>query len=275
MRKLFIVMATILALALLASGAWATPASPDFPNDTNIQAYHLTSPYTHVVDGNYSAPSAGAPTDGTWFDRIGAEATFESYGADINTTDSVLTIYTNWGPGDIGGLGAFTSDLFIDVDPGNDNGFDYAVDLTGLSNDDAAVDNANTVDIVSFTSVQTSQDLFAGTGNIYGGRYDDDSNKPVPVNATGTTKVGDATVTWTTSTGLGAYAIVIDLSDPALGFNPGDFAFVWGTGTCANDTVLGGPQPSGESPVPLPGALLLLGAGLVRLAAYRRRHRVA
>ncbi len=40
------------------------------------------------------------------------------------------------------------------------------------------------------------------------------------------------------------------------------FRVLWATATCANDVV---------STVPLPGAVLLLGAGLVRLAAYARR----
>jgi len=80
----------------------------------------------------------------------------------------------------------------------------------------------------------------------------------VPVFATGTGTFVAGLVSW------GADP-VIDLSllpefDMSKGWN-----FLWATGTCANDTATG--------QVPLPGAILLLGAGLARLAAYARRKR--
>ncbi|MEJ2673382.1 MAG: hypothetical protein P8168_14525 [Deltaproteobacteria bacterium] len=63
---------------------------------------------------------------------------------------------------------------------------------------------------------------------------------------------------------MGAYEVAIDLGDIS-GLDPGAFDFIWATRTCANDTA--------EGKVPLPGALILLGAGLVRLTAYARRRR--
>ena len=98
-------------------------------------------------------------------------------------------------------------------------------------------------------------------GLIYGGRYDFNDPKPVPV-LTGTDIPSFQTdVVWQTLAGNPNFSVSIDLSGLNLGSN--GWSFVWGAGTCANDTAMGA--------VPIPGTVWLLGSGLLGLALLGRR----
>jgi len=69
---------------------------------------------------------------------------------------------------------------------------------------------------------------------------------------------------------LAAIALGWDQTNYVLALNPTDEAL--GQWEAAQDYVIGSPVPY-NTVVPLPGALVLLGAGLVRLAAYSRKRR--
>jgi hypothetical protein len=124
---------------------------------------------------------------------------------------------------------------------------------------------------------RTSQQVWKDdpSGTIYGGRYDADNvtgdprdPQPVPViirTANATLLPAITGVSWNTPSGKdGIYRIdITGFGDLVPSGQP--YAFLWGSGDCANDTA--------QSCVPLPGAVLLLGSGLVSLAAYARWRR--
>jgi hypothetical protein len=129
----------------------------------------------------------------------------------------------------------------------------------------------------SASDYYTSEDKLAGAGIIYGGRYSDSppSNpQPVPVeakadsldtNIPGLVEWRPQSGHWFVTINLGRLSDY-DYFDPSSGF-----AFLWGTATCANDTIVGVYAPVGV--VPLPPSALLLGSGLLllRLWAVRRK----
>jgi hypothetical protein len=213
---------------------------------------------TQVLAYRWAAPSTYPGWTG-WFDVIGTDAEFDTKGADLS--GSLLTIYTNWGPARDGD-GVITADLFIDK--GCDGSFDYAVGLDQNVNTHGQDRAGNVYNLTGDTSeFSTSFDLFKTDGSvIYGGMYDKGDPKLVPVLATSDTPDSTLDVDWT-HIGEGAnpdYSVAIDLSSLNLG---SEWCFVWGTGTCANDTFTG--------TVPLPPAVLLLGSGLLGMCLLRGR----
>jgi hypothetical protein len=241
-----LLLALLLPMLLLSTAAGALANSYDFPDVTDVEAWRGNAPRT---SGSWVG----------WFDVIGDEARFQTFGATL--TDNNLTIFTNWGPDDVGFLGSETADLFLDIR--NTGSWTHAVNLNAVLT--AGGPGNFVADILAITSSpQTSQELFAGTGLIYGGRYDEADPKPVPVLAAGEV-VGQAAVIWAAlAAGESSHSIAIALGH-VPGFDARNFAFLWGTATCGNDTMTG--------VVPLPGTVLLLGLGLLGLVGlgFRRR----
>jgi hypothetical protein len=240
MKRLACLALTLtLAAGLGVSGAWA---SYTFPNNTLVESYNGHSPYNW---------------NGYWHDVIGDLNIYETYGA--NLSGNTLTIFTNWGGAVGAGFtdhGAVSADLFIDKD--FDGVWDAAIRLDG----------GNKGKIYYTPAFYTSEYFFAPhTDLVYGGRYDPSAPKPVPVQAYTDPSLTDfSQVTWTQLTANPNWSIGIDLTHVS-GFDPDQFAFLWATGTCANDTAQGhvfDGLPGGN--VPLPPSVLLLGSGLLGLA---------
>ena len=283
MRKAMIVL---LSIALVAG--FITVAVADqviwFPNGTSIEKWNSGATPTAFSGG------------GVWVDVLGTN--YESYGGKLVITNDLSSIklymWTEFGPANVSqsilGKTVEHADLFLYT--GNSSGyvFDTAIRVSGST----ATAGDGSVFTSQITNTQLVNDTFAETSSVefmtgsnsggwFGGKYDAASGKYVPVIASGTSSI-TVPVTWsqnevnftyqkpdlTFTTGT-AYEVVVELYglfDPLTD----DFAFLWGTGQCANDTIEGS-RPSGV--VPLPGAFLLLGAGLVRLTAYARKRRLA
>ncbi|MFZ5447015.1 MAG: VPLPA-CTERM sorting domain-containing protein [Thermodesulfobacteriota bacterium] len=265
--KKFIVLALTLALAL-AAGASGALADTIIPNSTYVQSYKGHNVYSEPVSHSTPAPN---PPGATWYDRIGEENIYETYGAVFS--GSILTIYTNWNPDHVGDNTAITADLFLKT--GGSTDYNYAVQLNDVLTKTGGLGTFSADILAAGSNPTTSEDLFHDKTNlVYGGRYYSAAGTAllVPVLATGADTNSDANVIWASAAGNSyfpnaAYRIAINLSNvPDIAGTP--FCFLWATGTCANDTAKGDPV------VPIPGALVLLGAGLVRLAGYARRKRV-
>jgi hypothetical protein len=268
--KKIMMLGLMLTLALAINPAVVGAYTFDFPNETLVKSYRGYSAVSYNnPNGNINAPSR------TWHDVIGDLNNFQTFGADLSNDRQQLTIYTNWGGAAFTTLGAQTADLFI-----YQGSTVFAVGLrnTRLNNvyDGSSYDTSITWNNYYFpTTTQTNNGVYGGQ---YGGKIttpgplppnaivDESNAKFVPVQAKGspidTTTVGWGTHTPDTDKKWDSY-VTIDLADIA-GFDyTKNYRFVWATGTCANDTAQG--------TVPLPGAVLLLGAGLTRLVAYARR----
>ncbi|MDD3581167.1 MAG: VPLPA-CTERM sorting domain-containing protein [Desulfobacca sp.] len=260
MKKTFIVLVTVLALGLMAGGAGAY----DYPNNTLIQGYYKDAPYGTALGAPSTPqpPIADSVNGGYWYDRIGASI-YEVYGVDVSAT--TMSIYTNMPAGGDTTYSVPVADLFFDSDL--DGTWDYAIEMN-------ATNQGNIYD-VSGTAYQTSQDIYGGTSGtlVYGGRWDSDqqngspfSPAAIPVNITASNALSSTNVSWNQlTTGNPDWCIDIILTDTLKGYLTADYAFIWGSGQCANDTAQG--------KVPLPGGVLLLGAMMGRLVCYARRRR--
>jgi len=179
-------------------------------------------------------------------------------GADL--VNGHLLIYSNWSPARDRTEGAYTADLFISV-AGSSQPYDYAIRLDGWG-------QGNVYENPDFF---TSNDLFRRSDDIYGGKYENNGVKDVPVWASDRHPQDKVDVDWYGSTRRpdaykgATFEADIDLTGLDLG---NDWYFVWGTGTCANDTIVGHYHAC-----PIPGDFFLFGSGLLGLAAYGWRKR--
>lgn len=260
-KRIKILCGVVMILFIFTANAFATSVY-DFPNGTLVLAYKGAS------ESNYPGWTG-------WFDVIGKQVIvpkgsgqptgYETFGANIQ--GNTLQLFTNWkgGLGDPEDTGVQTADLFFDL--GCNGTWDKAV---GLHFPSMTYNQALTANVYGANLTHTtSYDKYYNNNNfIYGGKFNPAKPEFVPTRAT-SQATGTTQVTWNffpDATGAFGdpgdpfYRIDVDLTGLDL---TGPYGFVWGSGDCANDTIQGC--------VPIPGAILLLGAGLTRILAYARR----
>jgi hypothetical protein len=297
MRHLFIFLAIFSLVA--TGGGPAGAVSVLFDNGTNVLPYSGTLP----TGGNWLDVIEDA-----------AQQEFKSYGAQLDVAGGkvFLTMYTEFGGANRSFNNAIVADLFIKANSASPVAFDTAVSirsgtptvggmLTGdFTNNYYNITNLNlqpTTGNSTGSQVYSSIEKSASTPGTYGGRYGGSgayvtgtaANFPLApvevINRADSNRAGTTKVTWasgnfswfdgnSTINNIG-YKVTVDLTSiMPTGFDPtvDNYAFLWATGTCANDTIEG--SKAAGNVVPLPGALLLLGAGLARLTAYARKRKV-
>ncbi len=291
MKRLLILCCALCLLGVLTGSSNA--AVIDIPNNTIVQSWSGFNSNTNTPLGPvaYNNPNGNvnSPTN-TWHDVIGAIGDFETFGATYDTATKELKIKTNWGGDAFTTLGAKTADLFLDFDA--NGAWDVAIGLRSGTGTDDRLNYVYSGNLTWYTSQDWNNYYFPQKPSaIYGGQYggvesgtrpnatvDENYAKPVPVEAKtydSSTKI-DNLVSWTNTSGGDPWYAAINLGLlSSYGFDPENFglAFLWATGTCANDTAEGGLAPTGV--VPLPPSVLLLGSGLLGLGllGFRRRKR--
>jgi hypothetical protein len=221
MRKtVFVTCILVLVLGLSVGGALAYT----YNDTTDVQEWRNGGVY------------------GVWKDVIGDANLFNTFGA--NLSGSTFTIFTNWNPNKDGSVNAAvkTADLFIYK--GSNVSPDFAIQLDMLT---------GTGNVYANPSYNTSDDIFKGTGLIYGGKYDQTNPQLAPTQVT-SANTGSTSVVWTIGSGGLNNQVDIDLT--GLGLS-GPWSFVWGTATCSNDAF--------SNVVPVPASVLLMGSGLLGL----------
>lgn len=242
MKKLKLILGTVLMVALLAAPVWATP---------------------YTIADNYIG---AAPTSASYVgkDRIGNAADFEIYGMNVTFGASTIQIDINstyFDDASAGIYGTDFGDLFI-----SDNGYHPSVSdstldsaANGESWEYAVILRAGSASIyaVNQDNILLSDDFFGSTpGIVYR------SDQEVAYNAQKDETALASGIGW--NYGDEWLTITLPYLDQWRGVDT--FGFHWAM-TCGNDVIEG----AASTPVPEPASLFLLGVGLIGLAGFSRK----
>ena len=236
--------------------------------------------YTQTYLDNTLIQASGSSsvyTQGQWYDTIGGN-NYELYKIDVTWSgnDVIIDIYTNTSGNRISG--DYVADLALDLDQ---NGY-WETGIVLKNNDRTTLDN-NT--LYTFSNANNDQwqvaDDFSSLGGVWGTKYDR-SNNPNPAGShdpydppvrliTDVTPISSQTIT--ASWGVApngsptSYLLEITLAGVNLNGDWNDFDILWGTQTCANDTMYA------QVHTPIPASVFLLGSGLLGLSlvGWRRK----
>lgn len=285
MKKLFPVVTLVSAVALAGAANAAPLVIEDF---VDVAATYKGNSYNSY--GPNSHFQGRSDNGRKWGDSIGNGFDTETITLDRDLANSTLSITFRT---DFDGTksGADYADIFIDTNtPEAPDSFNYAISLGdqmsggGIGNPASGGNNGGVAaGVYEVGTYKTANDVWGNSGSIYGGylQFNDQADGFDPnFELEGATVLTSGnllggmlvSITQTAVSGGGFdLHVMIDGSANSALFNTifDNFDILWGTGDCSNDAIWGMVNFQ-TNDVPAPGALALLGLGMLGLVLRRR-----